>query len=224
MKHITRLFCLLAALFMTACVGDAGFYISSSNNLDEKCLPDSTSLRASGTLDVSLQPKDGAYVLGLILKNDLDSNASETAPAQRNNIAIRHIILETTIDGETIEETLDLSGTIEAGGSTLLTISILGAKTYEKIQSVANDTMQVANIKLKIKGKLLGGEWVTTPPYYFPIYFFTSNSSPLESCAGVITVNNEEGCQRIPQGQDGAVYQCKIEDSDIEANNESQNV
>lgn len=211
MKHIARLICLVSALFMTACVGDASFYIASTNVLNNECMPDENTQQGGGDLDVSLQGDSGAYYIGLIVRNDMDNSESAAAPAQRNTVTLRHLLLKTDIDGDVTEETLDIAGTTEAGGgTTLMSVNILGPKTFEKMASLATEKIQEANIEIKVKGKMLGGEWIVSRPYYFPIDFYASGETPPEECGEneVLAKKTSSKCLSLPLGQDGTTMEC----------------
>ncbi len=216
-----RLSCWLSSLCLAtlcACVGDAGIYTLSSHPLDEECLCDSSVIRPSGTLDVSIQEfyEDPSYLLGLVLQNDLDGETTDTVGAQRNLFYLRQIVLETRIGNSTISEEMDIAGSCSPGGGQLLGIfDIVSPKAFQKMTQLASDELQTAVVSIRFKGKLLSGDDYTTNAYDFPINFYASGVTPTLECGDgeVLQIYSSSGCALDAiLGQDGAFSQCVPEE------------
>lgn len=223
MNRIVCVLCLMiSALFLTACAGDTSLYIASSHPVTESsCLPNTSIISGGGILDTSLQQEAfGTYILGLQIQNEMDNSDTSTSPSSRNHFYLRHLLIEANVDGEVIEEVLDVSGACAPGGTLLLSTSIIGTDTFKAMNAAAStDELKTADIKIKAKGKLAGGQWVVSPGYHFPISFYSSGGSPsVDVCEGNITTISGSECLSVPEGQDGTMRSCETPEDNPEEN------
>ena len=216
MNRMTSLLCLVAALFLSACVGESGIYIASSHGYNKDCKCSSSEQKGGGLLDLSLAT---GYDTCLLLKNDLSGDDGDTVGSQRNHYQLRSLIIETRVDGETVaEEELDAAGGCPPNGELLMGVGLLGPKSMEALNSKASAEIQSAVVRVKVKGKLLSGGYIITTPYTFPISFMASGASPVTECGEgekLTSTVEESGADICPalEGQDGVQNFC-IEDEE----------
>jgi hypothetical protein len=188
-----------------------------ANGVGADCTVSGSELQQSGgSIDVAYMSETyPAYYLALNVVSHLDtaevqSGGSTVSPSARNDFYINKVIVGYEGSGISLEDEMDVSGRVSAGGGLVMGMNVLSLRAFQRMQQFSTEEAKSVLLTIKLSGEFAHGASLTTGEFTFPITFYQS-PNPAPVCTATQTVEPAvDGA--IPPcgnwGQDGYRFVC----------------